>query len=395
MSENQVLAVIEKHAEELKSLSETNERLGRLSDRTAEILREAGVMKMLQPRRHGGLVSTPREFAEVVMRLGQLDGSTAWVAGVVGVHPWEMAFADPEVQEDIWGEDDNTWIASPYAPTGVLRPVDGGYVFNGRWQFSSGTDHCRWLFLGARLGDAEGTPVNPPVGYHVIIPRSDYTIVPDSWDVVGLRGTGSKDIVVENAFVPANRVLSTLKVLEGELARELGVEDPLFHVPFSAAFPLGITASVVGMAEGGLAEVQEQARKRVRVTGAHAVEDPHLLYSLGEAAAEIHAARAALLENATRLYDRVVAGEEITFQDRAHGRRIQVQAAWRAVGALDQVVARAGGNAMRMSSPVQRFWRDAHMGLTHAIHVTGTVMQASAMTDLGLNVPPGPLRFFI
>ena len=92
------------------------------------------------------------------MRIASLDGSTGWVAGIVGVHPWEMAMADAQVQEEIWGQDNDTWIASPYAPMGILRPVDGGYVFNGRWQFSSGTDHCDWIFLGAFIGDAEGKP---------------------------------------------------------------------------------------------------------------------------------------------------------------------------------------------------------------------------------------------
>ncbi len=126
------------------------------------------------------------------MRIASLDGSTGWVAGIVGVHPWEMAMCDPQVQEEIWGQDQDTWIASPYAPMGVLRPVDGGYIFNGRWQFSSGTDHCDWIFLGAFMGDAEGNRVMPPRNYHVILPRSDYEIVEDSWDVVGLRGTGSQ-----------------------------------------------------------------------------------------------------------------------------------------------------------------------------------------------------------
>ena len=158
---------------------------------------------MLQPKTHGGCEAHPREFAETVMRIASLDGAAGWVAGVVGVHPWEMAMADPRVQEEVWGAGPDTWIASPYAPMGILRPVDGGYVFNGRWQFSSGTDHCDWIFLGAMLGDADGTMVDAAAcSYHVILPRSDYEIVEDSWDVVGLRGTGSKDIIVKDAFVP-------------------------------------------------------------------------------------------------------------------------------------------------------------------------------------------------
>ena len=113
-----------------------------------------------------------------------------------------MAYADPRGAEEIWGDDVDTWIASPYAPQGVAKPVDGGYIFNGRWQFSSGTDHCDWIILGAMLGDADGKPLMPPQMLHMILPRKDYEIVEDSWNVVGLRGTGSKDVIVKDAFVP-------------------------------------------------------------------------------------------------------------------------------------------------------------------------------------------------
>ncbi len=85
---------------------------------------------------------------------------------MVGVHPWQLAFADPKVREEVWGADDNTWMASPYAPTGIAVPVDGGYAFNGRWQFSSGTDHCDWIFLGALLGNPDGSIADPPTMLH-------------------------------------------------------------------------------------------------------------------------------------------------------------------------------------------------------------------------------------
>lgn len=145
---NPVLEAVEARADEISALGPANEALGRLDDQAVKILRDVGAIRMLQPKTYGGLELHPREFAETVMRIAACDGATGWVAGVVGVHPWEMAMADPRVQEEVWGEDPDTWIASPYAPMGLLRPVDGGYVFNGRWQFSSGTDHCQWIFLG-------------------------------------------------------------------------------------------------------------------------------------------------------------------------------------------------------------------------------------------------------
>lgn len=392
-----VLAAIEERAERIASHAEDNESLGRLHDDAAAALRESGVMRMLAPATHGGLEAHPREFAEAVMRIASIDGSTGWVAGIVGVHPWELAMASEQVQEEIWGSGglgQDTWVASPYAPMGILRPVDGGYVFNGHWQFSSGTDHCQWIFLGALLGDAEGKMAMPPTVKHVLLPRSDYTIVEDSWDVIGLKGTGSKDILVKDAFIPAHRVLDNGDVMSGKAASDAGLTATTFKVPFTTVFPLGITSAVIGICEGALAQHVAYQKSRVQITGAKLKDDPVSLYAISEAAAEIQASRVVLLDNVSQMYDRVERGEEITFHQRAQSRRAQVSACWRAVRAMDEIVARSGGNALRTGNPIQRFWRDGHMGLVHAVHVPNNVYQANALLDVDID-PAGPLRQMI
>ncbi|SEK72625.1 Acyl-CoA dehydrogenase [Blastococcus sp. DSM 46786] len=389
------LDAITERADEIRAQGVVNESLGKLSDTAAKTLRDAGVIRMLQPANYGGAEAHPVEWAETVMAIAALDGSTGWVAGIVGIHPWEMAMADPRVQEEVWGADHDVWIASPYAPMGILRPVEGGYVFNGRWQFSSGTDHCDWIFLGAFLGDENGDMAKPPQNIHVILPRSDYEIVEDTWDVVGLRGTGSKDIVVKDAFIPSYRIIHNAKLVDGTQPKDAGLTNPLYHLPFSCAFPLGITSAVIGIAEGALAHHLAYQRTRVQITGTKVKDDPYVLYAIGEAAGEIAASRAALLDNANRMYDLAAAGHEFSFEERALGRRNQTQAAWRAVRAVDEIVARSGGNAMRMDNPLQRFWRDAHMGLTHAIHVPGSINHVAALSQLGIEPPPGPMRSMI
>jgi alkylation response protein AidB-like acyl-CoA dehydrogenase len=392
---NRVLELVEERAEEIAATATSSEQLGRLDDRAVKALRECGVMKMLQPARYGGTEAHPVEFAEAVMRLASLDGSTGWVAGIVGVHPWEMAMADDRVQQEVWGEDDETWIASPYAPMGVLKPADGGYVFNGRWQFSSGTDHCDWIFLGALMADETGAPQIQLGMRHVILPRSDYTIVEDSWDVVGLKGTGSKDVIVKDAFIPEYRVIDFARLMDGSAPRDAGLTSPTYHVPFTTMFPLGITSAVVGICEGALAHHLAYQRTRVQVTGTKIKDDPYVLSAIGEAAAEIHASRVTMLDNVARITDRVAKGEELTFIERSVSRRTQVSAAWRAVRAMDEIVARSGGNGLRMDHPLQRFWRDGHMGLAHAIHVPGSVMHVAALGSMDVEPPPGPMRAMI
>lgn len=385
---NKVLNAIEEHAEELAALGPENEALGKLTDRAAAILRDTGVVKQLQPAKHGGLEVHPREFAETVMKIASYDGSTGWVAGIVGVHPWEMALADERVQAEIWGEDTNTWIASPYAPLGVLKPVDGGFIFNGRWQFSSGTDHCDWIFLGAFEADAEGK-TDFTKHRHVILPRADYTIVEDSWDVVGLRGTGSKDIIVKDAFIPEYRVIDYVHLADGTALRNSDHADtPLYGMPFTTMFPLGITSAVIGICEGALASHLAYQKTRVQIHGTKIKDDPYVMYAIGEASAEIKAARVSMLDNVSYFFDKVEKGEKVTLAERAESRRTQVSAAWRAVNAMDQIVARSGGNGLRMDNPIQRFWRDGHMGMVHAIHVPGNVMHVSSLLDFGVTPPP-------
>jgi alkylation response protein AidB-like acyl-CoA dehydrogenase len=380
-------------ADQLREQAAEAEKIGQLTDQTAKAMKAAGNIRLLQPAKYNGFEVHPREFAETVMATASLDPAAGWINGVVGVHPYQLAYADPRVAEEVWGQDVDTWVASPYAPQGVAKPVDGGYIFNGRWQFSSGTDQCEWIILGAMLGHADGKPLMPPQMLHMILPRKDYEIVDDSWNVVGLRGTGSKDVIVRDAFVPDYRTMDANEVMDGTAQRKAGMTSTLYLMPWSTMFPLGITSAVIGIAEGALAAHLDYQRDRVGSYGA-IKDDPYVMYAIGEAAADINAARQELLANADRIYDIVDAGKDVSFEDRAAGRRTQVRAAWRAVTAVDQIYARSGGNALRMDKPLQRYWRDAHAGLAHAIHVPGTTYHASALSSLGVD-PEGALRALI
>jgi 3-hydroxy-9,10-secoandrosta-1,3,5(10)-triene-9,17-dione monooxygenase len=370
------------------------EKIGHLPDATVKSMKTIGSIRLLQPESHGGLEVHPREFAETVMATAALDPAAGWINGVVGVHPYQLAYADPRVADEVWADDVDTWVASPYAPQGVAKPVDDGYIFNGRWQFSSGTDACDWIILGAMIGDADGRPLMPPQMLHMILPRSEYEIVPDSWDVVGLRGTGSKDVIVKDAFVPTYRTMDAMKVMDGSAQIEAGMTKTLYKMPWSTMFPLGISSATIGICEGALAAHLDYQRERVNSSGVAVKDDPYVMHAVGDAAAEIEASRQALLANVDRVYDIVEAGREVPFETRAAVRRSQVKAVWRAVAAVDEIFSRSGGNALRMDKPLQRYWRDAHAGVAHAIHTPGTVYHASALSSLGID-PQGALRAMI
>jgi len=386
-----VLAKIEDAGPVLAEEAALSDELGRLPDESAKRLKDTGLVRILQPEEWGGYEADPRDFFKAAMDVGNYAPSAGWVAGVVGVHPWELALQDPRVQEEVWGDDPDTWIASPYSPGGTASPVDGGYQVSGHWKFSSGTDLCDWAVLGAIKHDAEGNPVGM---LHVMLPRADYEIEHDSWDVIGLEGTGSKDIVIHDAFVPDYRTIDVIKVLNGEAFTESGRHQALYKMPWSTMFPCAVTAGVVGIAEGVLKQAVEYQRERVSAVGVVQATDPHTRGIIGEAAAEIRGARAQLLYNVGEIYEAVSAGHDVTIEQRVMCRRDQVRVAWRAADAADAVYAVCGGNSIRRDNPVQQFWRGMHAGLHHGIVVRGHIYDAAAGMLLGQE-PTGPAAMTI
>jgi alkylation response protein AidB-like acyl-CoA dehydrogenase len=383
-----VLGALEKLADYFTEHAAETEQLGRLPDQTVAHLKRIGVIRMLQPSEFGGFESNPVEFYEAVMAASALCGSTGWVCGVVGVHPWELALADPKVQEEIWGDDPDRWVASPYAPLGRARAVDGGYQFSGRWPFSSGTDHCEWAFLGGFVTDEAGQVANPPVTLHFLIPRRDYEILDESWQVMGLKGTGSKDVVVKDAFVPAYRTVDFVKLREGRLADEMGRDEALYRMPFAAIFSGAISAATIGICEGALAAAVAYQRNRVTVMGTRSSEDPHAKSSLALAAAEVEASRVHFLRDVAEMYDVAASATTADIGLRTRVRRNQVAASRRAVDAVDSIFSRAGGGSLRADQPFQRFWRDAHAAMNHASNVADPIYEAYSSHLFGQPIPP-------
>jgi len=271
------------------------EKLRRLPDETFADFQEAGLFRALQPRRYGGYELDPDVFYQAIMEVGTVCGSSAWILGVIGVHNWHLAIFPPQAQEDVWGQDTGIQLSTSLAPTGTVERVDGGFRIRGRWSFSSGCDFCQWAVLGGMAPPAEKD--QPPDARVFLVPRSDY-VIDDNWHVMGLCATGSKDLVVEDAFVPEHRTHSYLDAFHLNHPGTAVNDAPLYRLPFGLVFANGITAPAIGAALGALEAFREQSRKRVNVRDqSRVVEDPFVQYRLAEAAAEISAARDRLLGN--------------------------------------------------------------------------------------------------
>ena len=379
----EVLAGVTDLLPTLRERAQATEDLRRIPDETITDLQQTGVFRLLQPARYAGYEASPVDFYRAVRSIASACGSTGWVSSVLGVHPWQLGIFDDRAQQEVWGDDPATLVSSSYAPMGRATATEGGFTFTGRWSFSSGCDHAQWIFLGGLVMGAEGTPVDFRT---FLLPRADYEIE-DVWDTVGLRGTGSNDIIVKDAFVPEYRTLSFMDTGRCYGPGQAVNTGPLYRLPFASVFSCSISNPVLGMAQGAYESYVSWTRERVRAsTGGKAADDSFNQLRIADAASRIDGAVLQLERNLEEEYDYAVKGEKIPMPLRVRVRRDQVNATGAGIAAVDRLFESAGGRALRSGTPIQRFWRDAHAGRVHAINDPEKALAMYGQFELGLKV---------
>lgn len=350
----------------------------RVSEQVIRELGDAGLFKMLQPRRYGGTESNPVHFYEVVRAVSGVCGSTGWLASVLGVHPWHLALFDDRAQRDVWGHDDSVLVSSAYAPVGRLVPVEGGYRLTGDWHFSSGCEHASWALLGAMVVGTEGRPVDFMTA---LVPRSDYRIH-DVWDVVGMRGTASNEISAEDVFVPDYRIKRNYETAQLRGPGQKVNRGPLYRLPFATLFTTAVAAPGVGVVAGCYERYLTFMRERVRLSlgGGRFVDDQFAQVAVARASSEIDAAILQMDRNVRELWELAEAGEELPMGLRLRVRRDQVRATERALDAIDLLFKTAGGSSLSRGNAIERSWRDAHAG---SVHVANEPERALALFGRG------------
>jgi len=365
------------------------ERLRRLPEETFAEFQEAGLFRCLQPKRYGGYELDPGTLYQAVMEIGAVCGSTAWILGVIGIHNWHLALFAPQAQDDVWGKDTGIQVSTSLAPTGTVTRVDGGFRLRGRWSFSSGCDFCQWAALGGLvppLGDGD-----PPDMRTFLVPRSDYTI-DDTWYAVGLCGTGSKDVVVDDAFVPEYRTHSYRDAFYLTNPGAAVNDAPLYRLPFGLVFPACISSPAIGVALGALEAFRDQTTIRISPRDRSRVaEDPFAQLALAEAAAEVTAASDRLLGNFAEAMRTVRDGTALSLAQRARYRWDTAKAVDRSVRAVDRLFEASGGRGVFLDNPIQRAWRDVHAIRAHAGNNLERAAFVFGRSEFGL--PPVDFRF--
>src|SRR3984957_12896725 len=198
---------------QLSARASRTEELRRLPPETERDLHEAGLFRIVQPKRVGGSEFDYVALVDCADALGQGDASVAWNFANLASHHWMLGMFDRRAQDEVWDKDPNTLIASSFIfPAGRARKVEGGYVLRGSWPFSSGVESCEWNMLGSVVSsedEADG------IEYRIfLLHRKDYK-VKDTWNAAGLRGTGSNDVEVTDAFVAESMSVSVSDLAGG------------------------------------------------------------------------------------------------------------------------------------------------------------------------------------
>jgi 3-hydroxy-9,10-secoandrosta-1,3,5(10)-triene-9,17-dione monooxygenase len=337
----------------LRDRARKTEQLRRVPDETMSDLRDAGLFKVLQPACYGGYEADLATYFDVVLGLSAADGSVGWVYSVLLVQAWMLSRMNPRASEEVWGSDQLTLMSSASAPrSGYIDKVADGYRIAGQFGFSSGCHHASWVFV---LGLPRNAPQEGFTAF--LVPGSDYEIV-DNWNVMGLCGTGSCDVIVD-ATVPAHRVQSLAK--NGSDISDAAV----YRLPFMTVFPHAATVPVVGAAQGALEDYVASQKDRVTLFGSKVAGEPSTQIRVAESAADLDAARLCLFRNFADITETAVAGGDYSAELLARMDRDQVLATRRAVTAVDRVFASAGAGALSLDNPIQRTWRDVHAGAAH------------------------------
>jgi 3-hydroxy-9,10-secoandrosta-1,3,5(10)-triene-9,17-dione monooxygenase len=297
-------------------------RRRRIPDETIADMQQAGLFRVLQPKRWHGYEMDLNTFYEVELALAEGDMSTAWIYGVSGVHPWFMAQLDDRAAQEVWGRDPATLICSSLMPAGKASAVkagedgrerpDGGFRLSGRWRYASGCEHCDWALLGAVVAGEGGAP---PHGRIFLLPRRDYERV-DNWQVTGLQATGSWDIVVDDVFVPAWRSQSMLDNFQLRGAGQALNTSSLYRLPFGQIFVRGISTAALGALQGMLNALMDYGKTRVTRAGGRSSENPFVQLLCAETAAAIDEMKTILHRNFQNLHGYARRGEAPPLEER-------------------------------------------------------------------------------
>lgn len=349
------------------------------------LLKSIGLHRAFQPKAFGGMELSLPQFADCIALLAGACASTAWAMSLLCTHSHQLALFSAQLQQEVWGTDPNATASSSIAPFGRTEEVDGGVLFSGEMGWSSGCDHAEWAIVGFRRNNAQGTQ-----DYcFAVLPRSDYQIR-DDWFAAGMKGSGTKTLIIDKARVPEHRIQKAKDMMEGKSAGfGLYPDSKIFYSPYRPYFASGFSTVSLGVAERMLEVFREKTKPRVRAyTGAAVGAATPALMRLAESTHQVAAARAFLEKTWNEHAEHSEQQRYPSRETLAFWRTNQAYATKMCIQAVDRLFEAAGGNAWFEHNEMQRLFRDSHMTGAHAYTDYDVCAQILGRELMGLEPDP-------
>lgn len=356
--------------------TETN---GEISEEIVKRINDEGLFRILQPKRWGGAALDPRVFYRCQMAIAEGCMSTAWMYGVVGVHFWQLGLFSEKAQEEVWGDDPSTLIASTYMPVGKATPVEGGYQFSGHWRFSTGVKHCKWIFLGGLLPDDNGGMKHVTF----LLPRKDFKIV-ENWDVLGLRGTGTHDIIVDDVFVPEHRTNETNNNSDEASPGRLKNPEHIFKIPFAQVFQRAVSTACIGALDGAINAFRKRSSEHVGAHGSATANDVSAQMAVTDAMMLTDQLKLVLSRNYQKVCNYAAIGQQMPVEERLFQRAQSAYVAKSCAEKVNELMRVCAASGTFKENAVERFFRDLNQARGHIANNADAYIRAHGAVMLGL-----------
>ncbi len=353
------------------------ERDRRMPDEVIDALRASQLMRLCRHKRWGGTEADPMTFLDVGREIARGSGALGWLFSVLGFHEWYMGFASDELQKEVWGVDQDAMVCDSYAVMGQVERVGDGYTVSGNWRFCSGIEWSSWIAVG---GIAVAPDGEHPEHIMFFVPKSE-CVIHDDWNTMGLRGTASRAVSIQNAFVPDHRAFALGRVA-GPNRSKVTEDGPLWRLPLMTMQGLAILTPSVGLGQRMVDEFSTWTKARVRPyeRNAPSKEAPAAQLILAEAATQWDATWALAQKYAQEGWDRATRGEDWVISDELRAQWFS----WRgyigrsSIELSDQLFTSSGAMALFDTHPMQQVFRDIH---STGVHIG--VDRADAYTSRG------------
>jgi alkylation response protein AidB-like acyl-CoA dehydrogenase len=349
----------------LKENAAEGEQTRRVVQESIDALADAGLFKLMVPRRYGGHETSLGTLLDVCAEVGAADGGTSWVVTLLNAGAWMTSLFPVQAQDEVFGADPAAKVSGVVTPTSTSVKVEGGYRVSGRWYYNSGSWHADWAVLGIPFTDDDGKVVDQGIA---LIPRTDTTLE-ETWFVAGMRSSGSNCLVAQDVFVPEHRTLSVSAAIEGDYRSERLADEPLYRSAFVSVLALSLIGPQLGLGRAALELVREASGKKP-------ISHTFFETQAESAGFQLQVAKAALMldtaglhaHRAARDLDEAAArGEFPTYETRARVRADVGYAAEHVTGAIELLLTAHGAASFAEVNPMQRIWRDSATAARHAI----------------------------